>query len=162
MQEISDASAAALQETREIAHNLHPYQISHLGLSAALNSLVDDVESSSRISFVRDVDESCDNLPTDAAINIYRIVQECMNNMVKHSEATKASVSFKQKGEDLILSVSDNGRGLDSTNKTDGLGLKGIAERAKIIGGSVSFASQPGKGTTVTLKLPVQNSANEK
>ncbi len=163
MQEISDASAAALQETREIAHNLHPYQIQHLGLTAALNSLFDSVESSSEIGFDRNIQEIGEELEPDTAINIYRIAQESVNNIVKHSRAKTVSVDLVRSDDRLILTIADDGRGFDSTVSTPGLGLKGISERAEIIGGELNIASKVGKGTRLRLYIPFKpNSDGEK
>jgi signal transduction histidine kinase/ligand-binding sensor domain-containing protein len=162
MQEISDASAAALQETREIAHNLHPYQIKHLGLAMALVSLVEDVGSSSGISFVTEVEDAGGPFPEETAINIYRIAQECLNNIVRHSGAGKVSFGFRSVNGNLILTIQDDGKGFDPAAGSKGLGLKSMTERAEIIGGSVSVLGVPGKGTKVRLVVPVGRASDAK
>jgi len=161
MQEISEASAAALQETREIAHNLHPYQIKHLGLPTALRSLVTDVGASSGIEFNTEITEEALELPEETAINIYRIAQECLNNIVRHSEAQRADLELRRTGRSLLLSIRDHGKGFDRTASRPGLGLNGISERAAMIGGSIKVESRPGKGTAVELLVYIPEPEDE-
>jgi len=151
LQEISDASAAALQETREIAHTLHPYQIEALGLSTALHSLVDKFENSSQIEFAVEIDENSSDIPHDIAIAVYRIAQEWLTNVVKHSAASEVSVSLKYDLDKLALMVSDNGVGFDTQSVVKGLGLQGIEERARMIGASLDIVSNPGSGAALKL-----------
>ena len=151
LEEISDASAAALQETREIAHTLHPYQIEALGLSTALHSLVDKFENSSHIEFAVDIDDNRSDIPHDIAIAVYRIAQEWLTNVVKHSGASEVSVSLKHEAGKIGLMLSDNGVGFDTQNVVKGLGLQGIEERARMIGGSLDIVSNPGSGAALKL-----------
>ena len=153
LQEISDASASALQETREIAHTLHPYQIEALGLSTALHSLVDKFENSSEIEFAVDIHDNRSDIPHDAAIAVYRIAQEWLTNVVKHSAAGKVAVSLRSDADQLELMISDNGVGFDTQNVIKGLGLQGIEERARMIGASFDIVSNPGSGATLKLMV---------
>jgi len=161
MQEISDASAAALQETREIAHNLHPYQIRHLGLASALRGLIDDVGSSSGIHFNADIQDSGTGVSEEVAINVYRIAQECLNNVVRHSGARNVNFVLNGGSDSLRLSIEDDGKGFDPAGVAAGLGLRGIRERAEMIGGRLKVASTPGKGTSVELTVYIPETANE-
>ena len=154
MREISEASAAALQEAREIAHNLHPNQIEHLGLPAALSGLVESVQSGSSIQFETKIEPPRHPVSKDEAINIYRIAQESLTNLIKHSNASHAIVTLNETNGRLYFSVEDDGRGI-ATNKLDGgLGLNGIRERAQIINADLQIQSSAGKGTRVTVSLP--------
>lgn len=160
MREISDSSAAALREAREIAHNLHPYQITHLGLAVALNSLLDEVESSSGIAFERSISATDEELTEDVAINVYRIAQESLNNIVRHSGASAGTVNLRIDGDALSFDITDNGSGISDNGGAAGLGLRGIRERADLIGGRISIDGTSGKGTTVTLRVPLGRSEN--
>jgi len=151
LQEISDASATALQETREIAHTLHPYQIEALGLTTALHSLIDKFANSSEIEFKVDIDEKIINVPHDLSIAVYRITQEWLTNVVKHSSADKVSVVLHSEGTKLALDITDNGIGFDPQTVTKGLGLKGIEERARMIGAFLNIFSTPGAGAEIKL-----------
>jgi len=153
MREISEASAAALQEAREIAHNLHPGQIEHLGLPAALTTLVESVQSGSSIQFDKRIEDLRGSISKDEAINIYRIAQESLSNLIKHSNASQAVIALYEQNGDLCFSVEDNGRGIPVSKPDGGLGLKGIRERAQIINAELQISSS-GKGTRITLSLP--------
>jgi len=159
MREISEASASALQEAREIAHNLHPGQIEHLGLPAALSGLVQSVQSGSSIQFESKIEQPRDPVSTDEAINIYRIAQESLSNLIKHSNASHAVVTLTETNSRLYFSVEDDGQGITASKLESGLGLKGIRERAQIINADLQIQSSGGKGTRVTVSLP-RNSSN--
>jgi signal transduction histidine kinase/ligand-binding sensor domain-containing protein len=154
MREISEASAAALQEAREIAHNLHPGQIEHLGLPAALIGLVESVQSGSSIQFESKIEQPRNPVSRDEAINIYRIAQESLSNLIKHSNASHAIVTLNETNGRLNFSVEDDGHGISTSKLDSGLGLKGIRERAQIINADLQIKSSGGKGTRVTVSLP--------
>jgi len=151
--EISEASTLALRETREIAHNLHPAQIENLGLTTALRTLVKSVEGGTGIKCETDIDEVPASLPYEAAIVIYRISQETLSNIIRHSDASLVRVTLRVQESRLVLTIKDDGRGFQEDRITKGLGLNGIRERALMIGGEISIASQPGEGTRTTLTL---------
>lgn len=151
LQEISDASATALQETREIAHTLHPYQIEALGLTTALHSLIDKIEGSSNINIVTSIDETPPAIPHEVSISVYRIAQEWLTNVVKHSSAGEASFALRTEDSRLTLTITDNGVGFDPQRVKKGLGLRGIAERAQMVGGTLHIDSAPGAGAELRL-----------
>ena len=161
LNEISDATSLALDEVREIAYNLRPFQIDQLGLTKALESMLKKVAHASGIEFSIKMDSIDGLYSKEAEINIYRIVQESANNIVRHSEATKADVEIKRDARGVTLRVNDNGQGFshDSTNGLRhgaGLGIAGISERARILGGKHEVHSAPGGGTTIIIKLGVK------
>ena len=157
MREISDASAEALRETREIARNLHPAQIEHLGLPAALATLVDSIESGTSIAFTKNIDDKIAPVTDDQAINLYRIAQESLSNIIKHSNANMARVALQQTDDHLTLFIEDDGSGFSGGGSDAGLGLKGIHERAGIIGAQLKIQSDIGKGTRITVSLSNNN-----
>jgi signal transduction histidine kinase/ligand-binding sensor domain-containing protein len=154
LQEISDASAAALQETREIAHTLHPYQIEALGLPTALLSLIDKLDGSSAIKFEVNIDVKMPDVAHNVGIAVYRIAQEWLTNVLKHASAEYVSISMRSEGDVLTLQIRDDGVGFDTNTVTKSLGLNGIEERARMIGAMLEISSSPGSGAS--LKLSVQ------
>lgn len=97
-------------------------------------------------------------LSGETAANLYRIVQEALNNVAKHSRAQKVSIIFERRGNDLILIVEDDGVGFDSADqrvRRRGIGLAGIQDRTAAISGTFEIESSPGKGTTLFVRLPV-------
>jgi len=97
-------------------------------------------------------------LPPTSETHLYRVTQEALNNIYKHAEATRVSVILENRGRDVVLIVEDDGRGFDPDGSRGGavagLGLVSMRERAQIIGGSLDVESEPGKGTTIFLRIP--------
>jgi signal transduction histidine kinase len=160
--EISATAALAVDEVREIARNLRPYQLDRLGLTLALKDIVHKTSETSAIDVTGDIDELAGLLPPEAEINLYRIVQEGVNNVVKHSGATTAQIEVKRDGGRLLVRIADNGRGFsidaaDGPLPEGGFGLAGIRERARILGGTCTIQSAQGGGTViqVTVNLPM-------
>ena len=158
--EISTVAAEAIDEVRHIAYNLRPYQIDRLGLTKALHSIVTRVAQPSSVRFSSSIADVDTVLPKEMEINLYRIVQEGVNNIIRHASATEARVDVIRADQHLIMTIADNGRGFDASRTTSrppgagGFGLRGIAERVRILGGTLTIASTPGNGTTLTISLP--------
>jgi signal transduction histidine kinase/ligand-binding sensor domain-containing protein len=148
---ISSVASETLTETRAIAHNLRPYQLDRLGLAAAVRTTVERAAEGSGIRFVVDADGVDGLLKPDAEISLYRIVQEALNNVLKHSAAKEAHVALHAANGAVRLVVSDDGRGADGAA---GFGLSGIAQRVQLLGGTHEFHSQPGAGTTLVVSVP--------
>ena len=159
--EISTTTSQAIEEVREITQGLRPYQLDRLGLTQAIRDTVTRASASSPVSFASRVEDIDQIFNKESEIHVYRIVQEAVSNVLKHSSATEAAVVVKQRTNVVSLSIRDNGRGFDmdrvaSTNGLDlGYGLSGIAERVRIIGGSLAIDSRPGEGTSLTVEIPV-------
>lgn len=156
--EIQDSVTEALSEVRSIAYNLRPLHLERLGLTSTLEEMIEEVEATSGIKINCDI-APIDNLFTkENEINFYRIVQECLNNIVKHSRAEKASITTYREKQNIFLIVKDNGHGFDLENLSGhhGLGLNGIAERVKILGGNHSIEALPGKGTTISIVIGIE------
>jgi ligand-binding sensor domain-containing protein/signal transduction histidine kinase len=156
VEEISESAAETITEVRRISQNLHPYQIEHLGLTTAIETMIENADAVSEISFETDIDDVDRILAKESEINLYRILQESINNILKHSQAVKAKIAIKRGNEFLSISVEDDGKGFnpeDLTFRSVGLGLTGIRERAKILGANHEIHSVEGKGTTVSLRI---------
>jgi signal transduction histidine kinase len=163
LEEISNVTSNAIQEVRRITHGLRPYQLDRLGLTQAIRASVNEASKSSLILFASRV-ESIDGLfDKDAEIHVYRIVQEGITNVVKHSAATEATVVIKKQPTAVSISIRDNGRGFDPAKLSSqphnfGYGLSGIAERVHILKGTVVIDSQPGAGTSLAVEIPLRTS----
>jgi signal transduction histidine kinase len=161
LQEISDASSQALDEVRQITHGLRPYQLNRLGLTQAIRASLNQVSSNSQIVFANRVEDVDNIFDEDSEIHVYRIVQEAINNVIKHSAANEAAVVIKSRNNVVSLSIRDNGQGFDmgrvSASEPNGLGygLSGIAERVRILGGALTVDSRAGRGTNLTIEIPV-------
>src|SRR5262249_40171384 len=148
-----------IDEVREIAYNLRPYQIDRIGLTKALESMLKNIARSTEIDLSFEIDRIDDLFTKETDINLYRIVQECVNNLIKHSGASKAKVIIKRDDRSLNAVIQDDGKGfvpesLVSANSTrSGFGLMGIAERTKMLGGRHEIRSVPGRGTIVSVTI---------
>jgi signal transduction histidine kinase/streptogramin lyase len=160
LSEISAEASQALSEVREISYNLRPYQLDRIGLTKAIEAIIKKASGATVITFTAEIDGIDNVLPRDLEINFYRIVQECVNNVVKHSQATAASVTVRCRPGGLLLTVRDNGKGFttgasDSNRASTGFGLIGIFERAQLLSGKPVIQSAPGQGTTVSIEIPL-------
>jgi signal transduction histidine kinase/ligand-binding sensor domain-containing protein len=164
--EIAATASDALKEVREIAYNLRPVELDRLGLTKALRAMAKKVAGSSRIDISASIDEINHLFASESEINLYRIVQESVNNIVKHSGATEASVVIKQVESGLLIAIHDNGNGFDagsvlaSDSRTAGFGLMGIQERARMLGGKYVIQSAPGLGTTINIQIDLRDQAH--
>lgn len=156
LEAISASVSHAIDETRGIAHNLRPIHLDTIGLTKSLIGMIESVGESSGVPITADICPLDKHLLKDAEINIYRIVQECLNNIVKHSHANKAAVNIETRNGILKIAVHDDGVGFaadDSAVKKSGFGLKNIAERVNMLGGEHSIQSAPGQGTSILITI---------
>jgi signal transduction histidine kinase len=160
--EISEKTSKALEDVREIAHHLRPYHLDRLGLTDAIEFMVEKVGASSNIRFSVEIDAVDGIFSKEADMNLYRIIEEGINNIIKHSGATIANLSLKRDGRRVQLTISDNGKGFASGPSTSadspvrGFGLTGIAERVRMLGGEETIHSVPGQGTTITINVMIR------
>lgn len=161
IEEITEAAGHAILEAREIAYNLRPFHIDRLGLTAALAAMIKRA-SSDKLRITAELDSIDGLLTPEQEINLYRIVQEGVNNIIKHSDASAAGVTIKRRDGLIELTIADNGRGFENADhgsriaesgNGSGFGLLGLTERARILGCTPVIISAAGKGTTIQLKL---------
>lgn len=149
---ISESASQALDEVRDITNNLRPQLLDRLGLTKALNSMLKKV---SGVIEVKSEIDSIDNLFSEnEEISIYRIVQESVNNIVKHSNASEAVVRISRTGNRVSIEIEDNGTGFDAADaeeKRAGMGLIGMRERTQLLGGVLTVDSKIGAGTKIRI-----------
>lgn len=169
LDEISETASAAIKEVREIAYNLGPYQLERLGLAHTIREMVERVARSSPIRFRVEIDPLDGLFSRQAEISIYRLAQEAVNNVVKHSEATAASLSIRVDGGLVTLTISDDGRGFTPAASADdgdgerplrGFGLLGLQERVRLLKGEMKIESEPGRGTRINITIPREREEN--
>lgn len=156
LESISETASHAIHEAKEIAFNLRPHLLDRLGLSKTIESMLGKVFDASGIELHAEIDPVDDVLEKDSEILLYRIVQECVSNIVKHSQAENAFVRIEYNEPDLTVRIIDDGQGFDPATGGDDLskrsfGLVGIAERTRLLGGKLNIESAPGRGTTVSI-----------
>ncbi len=160
LDEISKGASSAIDEIRRIAYNLHPYQLDRLGLTKALKSIITQIEILNKVHFI-DLIENIDGVfSKEKEIIIYRIVQECINNIIKHSEAYTAEIKININDDILFMTISDNGKGFEVkqiNSKSKGFGMRNLSERIKILNGELVIDSSSEKGSRLIIKIPVHN-----
>jgi signal transduction histidine kinase/ligand-binding sensor domain-containing protein len=161
LENITETATQSLQNVRAIVRNLRPYHLGRIGLTAALKAMLDNVIQSSPIRFEISVDQ-IDGFLADGTkereVNFFRIVQESVNNIIKHSAAENASVTVKREAGRIVAIIHDDGKGFDFPSAQEnglkvGLGLSSMSERAGMLGGSLTVSSGTEIGTTVTLTV---------
>ncbi|MBC9911828.1 sensor histidine kinase [Chitinophaga varians] len=143
-----------LQEIRDISYSLRPYQIDMLGFGQSVRSLMGDMMDAAGIDYQIAIDPIDQLLGKDNEMNLYRILQEVLNNIIKHARATMATLEIK-KGVSLIsIRVVDNGQGFTPELQSKGLGMTSIRERAILLQGRLLITPAETGGTEVTITIP--------
>jgi signal transduction histidine kinase/ligand-binding sensor domain-containing protein len=158
---ITAQTTQTIGEVREISYALRPYLLDNLGLTKAIDSLLDKIAETSKLTIESELDDVDNVFDPEAEMSIYRIIQESLSNIMKHAEASEAQVFVKKSERNLTVLVSDDGKGYDLNQVENrdrgagGFGLLGISERVKMLGGTQEIESKIGGGTTVLIKIPV-------
>lgn len=160
--EISATASQAIAEVRTIAYGLRPYQLDRLGLTRAVESLVKRTSESSGIGFSTRLDPVDSLFDQESKTSIYRILQEGVNNVVRHSAARKASVEMFHEAQTLSIKITDDGIGFNFDPDHAGLGLLGIQERVLLLGGTSQIVSAPGAGTSITISIGCNGGKHER
>lgn len=146
-----------IRRMREISNNLMPNTLIRKGLVKAIEEFIESSTQAYKLS-IKLVINGESRLGLDKEINTYRIVQEIVHNTVKHAKASLLIIRISQENELFTLSTTDNGTGFDyfaRSKDNTGLGLRNLQSRAEIMGGEITCMTEPGKGTSYTLEIPV-------
>ncbi|MDC0335990.1 PAS domain S-box protein [Pseudodesulfovibrio sp.] len=165
---ITDIVRGAIASVRDIAYGLRPPALDQLGLGQALERQCEEASARTGV----DIDFSAigienASLDFDAEINIYRMVQEAINNMGKHARASRANVRLIRSHPDLLIRIEDNGQGFEvgkrmkEAAEEKRMGLRSMEERARLIGGSMEIQSLVGTGTRIIFKIPIANARRQ-
>jgi signal transduction histidine kinase len=163
--EISSMLSQSLDEVREIAYDLRPYHLDRIGLTRTIEFIIEKVRGSTGMRCVSDLENIDHLLPPDGETSVYRVVQEALNNIVKHSGATEFSCTIRNEASRFTIELRDNGHGFDADRGprfspgTGGMGLSGMTERVRLLHGTIVVTSAPGEGTTLTATIPVRKNA---
>lgn len=148
-----------IKSVQRIAKELRPDIFDHLGLEEALQWQAKEFEKRTGIKHtLKSEVNDLEVLSDERSIAIYRIFQETLTNILRHANATRVDIQLKQNNEQLILIVKDNGDGIDDEKirKSSSLGIVGMKERSQLLHGDITFSGKKGKGTTVTLSIPLK------
>jgi len=162
LENINDLAHATLNEVHTMAVRLRPSVLDDLGLAAALRSYAKEFSANTAIAVETQLLGMGPRLTPELETVLYRVVQEALTNVARHSGATRCRVSLRRKESVIQGTIEDNGQGFDSQSvmmsdeKGRGLGLHGMKERIELVGGSLEFDSRPKDGTKIFIEVPLQ------
>jgi signal transduction histidine kinase len=154
LREIRDVAQSALDKVRTLSQALHPVMLDEAGLEQSLDWYLPTVERQTGIAISYEKSGSSFEVPRSAGVHVYRVVQEALNNVKRHSGAQRAWVRLRFLPDALEVEVEDHGRGFGTSNGTRGIGLVGMRERAQLIGAELNFTQPAEGGTVVKLRVP--------
>jgi two-component system sensor histidine kinase UhpB len=144
------------EEMRQLSHELHPGILEYAGLSAALRSYCREFDHGHDILVAYESSESLGLVPADVALCLYRVTQEALRNAAMHAKAGHVSVTLTRDETDLVLTISDDGRGFDLAEaRGRGLGLISLEERARLVRGRLAIDTGPHRGTRMRVAVPI-------
>ncbi len=158
LKEVREGVDTVASETHLMSHNLHPAMLAHLGLTPALRRLCKEFSARKELSIEFAGDHVAGDIPPEVATALFRIAQECLANVAKHSGARAARVELSQSDRQLQLTVADSGCGFDANQRRDGrgLGLISVRERVRMIGGEIEIDSAPSRGARICVSVQTQ------
>ena len=146
-----------LEEVRTISRDLHPFQLEKFGITASINNVIEKVERSTELFISKEIINIDAFILKRNQIHVFRAIQEGLNNIIKHAEATAARVTIVEKGTELVMKIADNGKGYDHGSaliKSKSLGLRTMQERISSIGGRLKTNQNIPSGTILTFTIP--------
>ncbi|HMP99050.1 MAG TPA: 7TM diverse intracellular signaling domain-containing protein [Cyclobacteriaceae bacterium] len=141
-------------DVRNLSHQLMPPASLAKGLSQAVSSLVADIQAANSITINLQLFDVPENLNAEISKQTYRIIQEALNNIIKHSKATEVDIQIFGHENELVLTIEDNGVGFDLENVNNGIGLNQMKTRASLINASIDINSSPGEGSQLLITVP--------
>lgn len=163
IKEIEQLIKEVIKEVRRVTFNLKPTVLGDFGLEAALNVFVQEIGKLTEVKLIYRTSGEIERLPQKTENNIFRIIQEAINNAIKYSEAASITIDLQQSEDELRITVKDEGNGFDvklvearNMNIDSGRGFFNMYERTAYVNGRLTIDSEPGKGTTLILSVPVR------
>lgn len=151
----------SVKEVRWVSHNMIPGTLLKEGLETAIRDFLNRIPTSGKLKIEFEAHQLSSKLESTTEIILYRVVQEAINNIIKHAKANSVNIQFIQHEQELILMIEDNGIGFDPNSlKNEGIGLKNIHSRIAYLNGSVDIDSKPQRGTTLTIEIPLKKNVS--
>ena len=153
LHQVQETTRESLDEIRRIARRLRPGVLEELGLVSALKALANEIATHSGLTVEHRLDSALPKLGSQVELVLYRVAQEGLTNIVRHADARHAAVELHRCPPGVELVIRDDGRGIGGA--VEGAGIRGMRERALLVGGRLTVSSEPGAGTVVTFTVPI-------
>ena len=153
----------SIQSVRQISSELRPALLDHLGLTEAIQWEATKFEARTGIRCRVSLELKHERRDRTSQLALFRILQEALTNVARHAHAGAVRISLRERGRMLTLTIRDNGRGITKKeiSSVESIGLLGMTERARLLGGRLSIAGTAGRGTTVTVHVPIARTAHD-
>jgi signal transduction histidine kinase len=156
LKDVKEIIDHAMASTRRISHNMLPPGLELFGLSKITEDLVAQITRANSIDIKVNKEANTGRLDYKTELMLYRVLQELINNTIKHAEASDVQINFSSDDKQYYIYYSDNGKGFDTTSvRYNGLGLRNLESRIKLINGTYSFSTSPGSGLQVKMNIPL-------
>lgn len=159
LRQIYETAAQSLDETRAIVRNLSPRNLKRFGLTEAIRNMAEQLQNSTGVLFECSIENIDGLFPEESELSIFRIIQECLNNIVKHSESPRGSVTIIRLDDVVSMIIADYGKGFatkqyfESDCPTRGFGVQSVMQRVKLLGGEINIDSDTSEGTKIRIRL---------
>jgi PAS domain S-box-containing protein len=158
----SEYTLTAIEAIRKLAKGLVTTAIKNVGLCPAIRKMTHDLMKGYPIKITCRMDNALNTgMSEKLRLDVFRIVQEQLSNIIKHAKATRVKIDLSQNKVEILLSVADNGIGFDVTKNADGIGILNIKERTAFYNGNADIISKPGKGCVLTATFPIEHAVKE-
>ena len=157
MELMDELMGKAITDLRSLSHSLDADHIRNKGWVVAVTKLLNDLQKTGKYKTHIQQDEDLPALGNDKPIILFRMIQEAINNIIRHAAADTIYLDAKKENDKLIVRVRDNGKGFDVSKNSGGVGLQNLKNRSKMIGADLSIKSEKGKGTIVTVSIKTES-----
>ncbi|NUN68761.1 MAG: hypothetical protein HUU02_03520 [Bacteroidetes bacterium] len=156
IERVTELTKETVREVRSISSNLHPHQLERLGLHRAIRSMAENAGKTGGTHFTVTIQEGAELRRSQDDIHIFRILQEIVNNIIKHADASSAEIAFTATNSHIHITVRDDGKGFAAADAvaSDGLGMTSLKERTRLLNGTLDVVSSPGAGTRISITIP--------
>ena len=154
---MDDLVGKAISDLRSLSHSLDADHIRNNGWTSAVQKLLNDLQKSGKYKVSISIEEELPAIGSDKPIILFRMIQEVVNNIIRHAEADTIWLDVKKETDKLEIAIKDNGKGFDAGKNSTGVGLQNLKNRSKMINAGLLITSDPGYGTTVTISINTEN-----
>jgi len=151
-----DELKALISDVHKLSHRLHSSKLEYLGIKFALAELCEQLGQAHGVRIELDAENIPPSIPPRTSLCLYRVAQEALNNVIRHSGANYMKVRLSQTENNIVMEISDSGRGFDPSSTPSGLGLTAMQERVRILNGHLTITSKHSSGTTIIASLPLE------